>query len=332
MTIAQLIECLVGKVSAIRGHETDGTPFSNIDIDSLKDILESYGYERNCTEYLYNGMTGRKIRSMIFLGPTYYQRLKHMVGDKQHCLTMDHEVLTANGWKFFDQLSKDDLIATLKDGELVYDKPIDLLYYPDFKGKMYEINTQNVNLKVTTNHRMWVSLNDGKYKLITADKLVGKEVRYQRNAAWLDSCGDIALVHKMTNYGNVVVFNDNKQADDFTISCLHAGQSANKTKKVDGTYEVVVINDNRPVVDKMTESDYEGPVFCLQVPSEVFYVRRNGIPVWTGNSRARGPRTVLTRSPPEGDTAQVKTLSVFWLVHKCIYGRHVQIAGNSKKL
>lgn len=84
MTVAQLIECLVGKVSAIRGHETDGTPFSNIDIESMKDILESLGYERNCTEYLYNGMTGKKIRSMIFIGPTYYQRLKHMVSDKIH--------------------------------------------------------------------------------------------------------------------------------------------------------------------------------------------------------------------------------------------------------
>lgn len=84
MTVGQLIECLVGKVSAIRGHETDGTPFQNWDFDSVKDILESLGYERNGYEYLYNGMTGKKIKSMIFIGPTYYQRLKHMVNDKMH--------------------------------------------------------------------------------------------------------------------------------------------------------------------------------------------------------------------------------------------------------
>ena len=36
------------------------------------------------------------------------------------------------------------------------------------------------------------------------------------------------------------------------------------------------------------------------MPSEVFYVRRNGKAVWTGNSRARGPVTLLTRQPPEG--------------------------------
>ena len=33
---------------------------------------------------LYNGHTGRKLEAKIFLGPTYYQRLKHMVDDKIH--------------------------------------------------------------------------------------------------------------------------------------------------------------------------------------------------------------------------------------------------------
>ena len=33
---------------------------------------------------MYNGFTGKKLEVMIFLGPTFYQRLKHMVGDKIH--------------------------------------------------------------------------------------------------------------------------------------------------------------------------------------------------------------------------------------------------------
>jgi DNA-directed RNA polymerase II subunit RPB2 len=84
MTIGQLIECLAGKVSAIRGHETDGTPFCYPDIESIKKELESLGYNRDGYEYLYNGMTGKKMRVQIFIGPTYYQRLKHMVSDKIH--------------------------------------------------------------------------------------------------------------------------------------------------------------------------------------------------------------------------------------------------------
>jgi len=84
MTIGQLIECLIGKTSAIRCHETDGTPFQEWDIERIKDILEELGYDREGEEYLYNGMTGKRLESTIFIGPTYYQRLKHMVSDKIH--------------------------------------------------------------------------------------------------------------------------------------------------------------------------------------------------------------------------------------------------------
>src|SRR5215210_2347186 len=33
---------------------------------------------------MYNGHTGRKLVCQVFLGPTYYQRLRHMVDDKIH--------------------------------------------------------------------------------------------------------------------------------------------------------------------------------------------------------------------------------------------------------
>jgi len=38
-------------------------------------------------------------------------------------------------------------------------------------------------------------------------------------------------------------------------------------------------------------------VYCISVPSEIFYIRRNGKEFWTGNSRARGPITMLTHQP-----------------------------------
>jgi hypothetical protein len=46
---------------------------------------------------------------------------------------------------------------------------------------------------------------------------------------------------------------------------------------------------------------YSGKVYCISVPSEVFYIRRNGKPIWTGNSRgSNGPIVMLTRQCSEG--------------------------------
>ena len=84
MTVAQLIECLVAKTSVLQSVEGDGTPFNQIDIESVKNELEKLGFNRNACEYLYNGMTGEKMKTWIFIGPTYYHRLKHLVLDKIH--------------------------------------------------------------------------------------------------------------------------------------------------------------------------------------------------------------------------------------------------------
>ncbi len=82
MTIGHLIECLSSKVSAISGYDADATPFSNYTIDSISNKLHALGYEKFGNEILYNGFNGKKFESLIFFGPTYYQRLKHLVEDK----------------------------------------------------------------------------------------------------------------------------------------------------------------------------------------------------------------------------------------------------------
>lgn len=84
MTIGQLVECLLGKVSAITGDEGDATPFTSVTVDAIAKTLHKCGYQQHGNEVLYNGHTGRRMDAQIFLGPTYYQRLKHMVDDKIH--------------------------------------------------------------------------------------------------------------------------------------------------------------------------------------------------------------------------------------------------------
>jgi DNA-directed RNA polymerase II subunit RPB2 len=82
MTIGQLVECLLGKLSAIRGEEGDATPFTDVSVEDIATLLHRHGYQMRGAEVVYSGHTGRKLEAQLFLGPTYYQRLKHLVDDK----------------------------------------------------------------------------------------------------------------------------------------------------------------------------------------------------------------------------------------------------------
>lgn len=84
MTIAHLVECLFAKVCSMEGVIGDGSVFIPVDYEELGSRLESFNFEKNGNEILYNGKTGAQINTEIFIGPTYYLRLKHMVGDKMH--------------------------------------------------------------------------------------------------------------------------------------------------------------------------------------------------------------------------------------------------------
>jgi hypothetical protein len=260
MTIGQLIETLLGKLCVAKRCYGDGTPFSDLNITEITDALLEHGIEPAGDEILYNPKTGEQLPCKIFFGPTYYQRLKHIVKDKVHCLSMDHEVLTRNGWKFHEQLNMDDEIATLEDNIMVYKKPTNIFHYPDYKGKMYHIKTQSIDLNVTDGHRMWVAKPDPhkengwlKYEFEFAKDIIGQTRMYKTA---VNFCQHDIPVHNSLNKNNVIE-------------------------------------------EKLY--DYEGPVFCVEVPSGVFMVRRNGKSCWTGNSRSNsGPIVLLTRQPAEG--------------------------------
>ena len=84
MTIAQLKETLLGKVLLEVGAFGDGTSFGSTTVKELCTMLGKLNYESKGNEIMYNGTTGEQIETEIFIGPCFYQRLKHMVLDKQH--------------------------------------------------------------------------------------------------------------------------------------------------------------------------------------------------------------------------------------------------------
>ena len=84
MTIGQLVECITGKACVVQGTFGDATAFNNkgTKISQFAEILTQHHYHSSGNEILYNGMTGEQLESDIFIGPTFYMRLKHMVKDK----------------------------------------------------------------------------------------------------------------------------------------------------------------------------------------------------------------------------------------------------------
>ncbi len=120
MTVGHLIECLLGKVSVMAGREGDSTPFTGLQVSEISEALESYGFSGDGTEVLYNGDSGEPLPARIFIGPTYYQRLKHMVSDKLHSrstgpvtkLTRQPlEGRSREGGLRFGEMERDGLIA-----------------------------------------------------------------------------------------------------------------------------------------------------------------------------------------------------------------------------
>lgn len=82
MTIAHILESVLSKLACQEGRIYDGTPFCNQDIESAYDRLEKRGFQKHGDEVMYNGITGEQIPTDIFIGPTFYTRMKHMVEDK----------------------------------------------------------------------------------------------------------------------------------------------------------------------------------------------------------------------------------------------------------
>jgi len=84
MTVGQLIETIMGKACVAMGTFGDCTAFVNQGPRHkiFGNILAQNGFHPSGNDVLYSGMSGEQIEADIFIGPTYYMRLKQMVKDK----------------------------------------------------------------------------------------------------------------------------------------------------------------------------------------------------------------------------------------------------------
>jgi DNA-directed RNA polymerase II subunit RPB2 len=82
MTLGKMIEIVTSKVAAFEGERVNATIFRQFDVTEFMENLKQYGYSSSGKERLFNGFTGKPMEAMIFIGPCYYQALRHNVKDK----------------------------------------------------------------------------------------------------------------------------------------------------------------------------------------------------------------------------------------------------------
>jgi DNA-directed RNA polymerase beta subunit len=122
-------------------------------------------------------------------------------GDKL-CFDKSTEVLTRRGWRPIADIDLDDEVCSLVDGLVVYQRPTAIHSYPT-GGWMYRIKSQQVDLFVTAEHRMYVKTRgSSSFDLIPAGDLYGRRVNYKKNGVWVgEEPGVVELAGALTRVG-----------------------------------------------------------------------------------------------------------------------------------
>lgn len=79
MTVGKMLELLSGKAGVLKGKFEYGTAFGGSKAEDMSRVLIENGYSYAGKDYLTSGITGQPLECYVYMGPIYYQKLKHMV-------------------------------------------------------------------------------------------------------------------------------------------------------------------------------------------------------------------------------------------------------------
>ena len=166
-------DVIIGKVTPIQP-----APGSN---KCFKDSSEIYkSQEPAIIDKVFTGIYDSEGYEMIKIR-TRSERIPK-TGDKFCCFSPEHDILTNKGWIGISEVTINDKVACLNNGILEYNNPIQVMNY-DYDGPMYLLDTHQVNLKVTPNHRMYVKkLNSNNYNIELAETIFNEPRIYKKNA------------------------------------------------------------------------------------------------------------------------------------------------------
>jgi DNA-directed RNA polymerase II subunit RPB2 len=120
MTMGKMLEILSSKVAVWKGEKINATAFQKFDLDHFQRLLKQYGFDEHGTEVMRSGFTGEKIHAKIFMGPCYYQAMRHHTKDKIQMRSrgavkaITHQPISGRnrgGGLRFGEMEKDNLIS-----------------------------------------------------------------------------------------------------------------------------------------------------------------------------------------------------------------------------
>ncbi len=248
------------------------------------------------------------------------------VGDK-FCLTDDHEVLTTSGWKNITSVTQADSVYTLNPvtHALEIQQPTNTVKF-EHQGSMYEISNGLIDLKTTLNHKMYVKrgLADP-YELVEArdirdqpawykrdchNKLSANNIRADINQSYhaidkKSARDELFLLTTNPNISKCVepdghsmkyeIF-DKSIADYIQFLAIMSEYTATLTTNQINNETRYIIEIAATLQTKLPSTDhamqqiteFNGFVYCIEVPNHIFMVRRNNKYCWTGNSSRAG--------------------------------------------
>jgi DNA-directed RNA polymerase beta subunit len=135
---------------------------------------------------MFNGFTGEQLSSRIFIGPTFYQRLKHMVEDKVHsratgpCMMLTRqpaEGRARDGGLRFGEMERDCILS----------HRISIF----LKERMHDLS-DGFRLSISDKSGLPVAINreKGLVNMLTNTSSTSKAVRFARSKKQNDSKGD----------------------------------------------------------------------------------------------------------------------------------------------
>ncbi|CAA7057341.1 unnamed protein product [Microthlaspi erraticum] len=125
MTVGKMIELLGSKAGVNCGRFHYGSAFGERSghadkVETISATLVQKGFSYSGKDVLYSGLSGEPLQAYIFMGPIYYQKLKHMVLDKMHARGSGPRVMmtrqptegkSKNGGLRVGEMERDCLIA-----------------------------------------------------------------------------------------------------------------------------------------------------------------------------------------------------------------------------